>query len=306
MSNPLVDPEVAYSIGYVFGIASEKIRERRERSLKRASIGMSEYREETDMNSLIDAFETSVKDVVDDVVRQSAGGKASINVEFHANRVASEEQINGADFGVRLHAESSSYNISKAILFQCKRVYMIDRGRSIVKLNDKDARNQAERMLNMTPASFFMIFSSEPCRKVLDWNRIPFWSWLQWDELRVRPPSRFAKRGDRDFLAAFAAMMSTGVMILPAARVYGEARGRGKGRKGSRSAEYWLSDAVPLGVFMASALGACFVGDVREDILRIVTPPKLRKVYENEDDASMFSVQRIMDIFVRQGNKQRA
>lgn len=38
-----------------------------------------------------------------------------------------------------------------------------------------------------------------------------------------------------------------------------------------------LKGAIPLGVFMVDLVAACVVGDPREEVVRLATPPKLRE-----------------------------
>jgi hypothetical protein len=53
---------------------------------------------------------------------------------------------------------------------------------------------------------------------------------------------------------------------------------------------------------MADMFGSCFVGDVRDDIVKYVTPPKLRDLESigvPDFDPSMFPVRRLMNLSIR-------
>ncbi|HFD86442.1 MAG TPA: hypothetical protein ENJ35_02070 [Gammaproteobacteria bacterium] len=69
-----------------------------------------------------------------------------------------------------------------------------------------------------------------------------------------------------------------GVAVLPAARVLSLSAGcAAKGRAFPTGADRLLPGCLPLGVFMVDSFASCFVGDVREEVVRLVTPPTLRE-----------------------------
>ena len=73
-------------------------------------------------------------------------------------------------------------------------------------------------------------------------------------------------------------MWDLGVAVLPAACVLAFSAGcASKGRSFPNDAQRLLSGCLPLRVFMVDVFASCFVGDVREELVRIVTPPALRE-----------------------------
>ncbi len=69
-----------------------------------------------------------------------------------------------------------------------------------------------------------------------------------------------------------------GVAVLPAARVLALSAGCGRKRLPFPiHATRILPGCLPLGVFMVDFFASCFVGDVREEVVRLVTPPYLRE-----------------------------
>lgn len=303
MFGPFNDPRVAVGIGGVFGEASRRVEERRRRSMRRRERqGTSDRREESDTDDLIDDFETAINAGIGDVHGQFVSDGVRMDVEFHPTNVAGEERRYGADFGVRLHIEGPNYNISKGVLFQCKRMYGPEAAPTFDELRGR-GEEQARKMLSVTPASFFLLFNGAPAETVARWIKPPaglypfyrefgpfpfpwreFWRYI---ELRDPPLPRW----------------NTGVMVLPASRVYAESRVcRQQGSLLPLDAEHWIAGSLLLGVFMADAFGSCFVGGVRASVLRIVTPPTLRDLALDgvaDFEPSMLPVKSLMNMIVR-------
>lgn len=299
MFGPFTDPRVALGVGGLFGDASARVEARRQRSMQRSEQqGTSDRREESDTDDLIDEFESAVMGGIEDIRARELSNGVIMSVEFHATNVAGEEPQNGADFGVRLHIEGPNFNISKGILFQCKRMYGPGSAPTFRELRGR-GEEQAERMLGLTPASFFLLFNGVPTETAGRWMKPPaalyplyrefgpfLPPWPDWPYLPIR--DRFS-------------LWNTGVMVLPATRVYAESRVcRENGDVLLIESPHWIAGSLPIGVFMADMLGSCFVGDTREAVLRIVTPPTLRDLaIEGPADASMLPIKRLMDINVR-------
>lgn len=264
--------------------------------------GTSERHEESDTDDLIDDFETAISAGVDSVRGRFVPDGVSMDVEFFPTNVASEERQHGADFGVRLHIEGPNYNISKAVLFQCKRMYGPEEAPTFDELRGR-GEEQARKMLSVTPASFFLLFNGVPATTVARWIKPPAGLYPFYREFRsFRIPWRAFWRYI-DARIPTLALWNTGIMVLPASRVYAESRVCQKnGSLIPLEAEHWIAGSLPLGVFMADALGSCFVGDVRENVLRIVTPPKLRNQTLDgvaEFESSMLPIKRLMNVTVR-------
>lgn len=294
MFGPFSDPVVAVEIGDVFGRASERIREARVRSADRENVGNRARVETSDTDDLIDQFESSVRASLDSLHDRVIRERTEFGVEFYpTNLPVSEESRFGADFGVRLHLEADGFNLTKGLLFQCKRMYG-NAPRATYEALRGDGEAQAAKMLAVTPASFFLLFNGVRLEIVASWIKTPACLY-PFDEI-LSPWSlnwRF-----RNSIEQFR-MWNPGVTVLPASRVYAESRvARIASKSLSVDAEHWARASIPLGIFMADFFGSCFVGDVRESILRLVTPPKLRDLgaIGVEDDISLMSIKRIMDI----------
>jgi hypothetical protein len=96
-------------------------------------------------------------------------------------------------------------------------------------------------------------------------------------------------------------------MVLPASRVFAESRVlKQQGTKLPTDARHWIRASMPLGLFMVDMFGSCFVGDVRDEIVRLVTPPVLRDLTSSgvpETDPSMLPVRRLMNLSIRGGQR---
>ena len=223
-----------------------------------------------------------------------------VDVEFHATSLpALEEKRIGADFGVRLHLSGAGFNISKAVLFQNKRSYTRGSEFDFRQLRG-DGERQANDMLGVTPASFFLLFNGIPTVRALNWIR---WPSAWWPLAHYGPFPHFPSRmSDAMATSPELALWNPGVLVLPATRVYAESRAlKAEGKKLPVGARHWAQASIPLGVFMADMLGSCFVGDVREDVIRLVTPPSLRglgTVGVPVFDSTRLPVRRLMDVAV--------
>lgn len=303
MFGPFGDPRVAITVGQVFGAASEKVRERRDRSMEREQQGNRARREDSDTDELIDDFETCVLTEVERLTSSIRETGIEMDVEFYpTNLPVGEENRYGADFGVRFHLEGSGFNITKAVLFQNKRTFGAPESQSFDQLRG-DGEAQAEKMLKMTPASFFLLFNGLPIRTVGEWIKPPAVWWPYYEEFASFPypwPGlwRWAELNEPNF-----GIWNTGIMVLPASRVFAESRvTKQQGGTLPTAARHWLRAALPFGVFMADMLGSCFVGDVRDDLITLVTPPNLRDLTSTgvpDLEPTMVPVRRLMNIAIR-------
>ncbi len=294
MFGPFSDRSIAVNVGTAFGDASRRVGERRQQSMQvNEQEGTSERREESDTDDLIHDFRNAVPEGIAQVQEQLNSHGVQMGVEFHATNVASEERKYGADFGVRLHIEGQNYNISKGVLFQCKRMYGPTAAPTFRELGGR-GEEQAQKMLSVTPASFFLLFNGIPARNLRQWIGTAA-AFYPLDQLFPWPDLNRATR----------AIWDPGIMVLPASRVLAESRVcRQNKTRLPIDAVHWISGSIPLGIFMADVFGSCFVGDVRESVLHIVTPPRLRNLAIDgvpDFDPSLFTVKQLMDVTV-QGN----
>lgn len=306
MFGPFSDPRIATGIGGIFGEASERVRQRRHRSTKREDLGSPARIETSDSDDLIDDFQAAVSGAVESLGREVLEPGTRLEVEFHAEDLRGPQENQwGPDFGVRLHIAAPGFSVTKGVLLQCKRTYRQTSAPAFDELRGR-GEEQAEKMLSLTPASFFLLFNGlvgpdlpQWFTQPVQWNpftskfSITGMSWLEfWSQ---------AFKGDDPFQ-----MWNTGVAVLPASRVFAESRYQ-KTHNGllPTDAKHWLPASLPFGVFMADLVGSCFVGDVREQVVRLVTPPKLRDFANTgipDFDPTRFPIRRLMDVRVTSSN----
>jgi len=305
MFGPFANSSTAVEIGNIFGEAGERIRKMRELSAEREALGQRARVETSDTDSLIDDFETAVLASLNDVGRKAVGERTDVGIEFYpTNLRVSEETQSGADIGVRLHLEADGFNITKGILFQCKRMYGNEQQASYDRLRG-DGEAQAENMLKITPASFFLLYNGVRAETIGRWIKPP--ACLSFVDERLGPfPFMFREFWQYDpLIEPPYSLWNTGVTVLPAARVYAESRvSRRESKALSVDAQHWARASIPIGIFMADMFGSCFVGDVRSSVLRLVTPPKLRDLNLTgieDEESSLLPVRRLMNVRVVQG-----
>lgn len=69
-----------------------------------------------------------------------------------------------------------------------------------------------------------------------------------------------------------------GIAVLPAACVLSlSASAAAAGTRLTTDASRMLRGCIPFGVFTVDFFAFCFVGDPREEVVRLVTPPRLRE-----------------------------
>lgn len=307
MFGPFEDQRVQERVGQIFGSASERIRDARSRSLDREATGQRARREDADTEQLILDFETAVLAATDELESAARDRGVEIEIKFYStNFLPGEENRSGADIGVRLHIEAPGFNVTKAVLFQNKRIY--GRGGSLAfnRLRG-DGELQARKMLNATPASFFLLFNGMPISTAGQMIKLPESLWPH--HVRISPEPEDVPGG------AFWELVeadpthfgnwNTGILVLPASRLFAESRMlENQGRPLPIGARHWIRASIPLGIFMADFFGSCFVGDVRDSIIRMVTPPVLRDLASSglpDDEPEMLPARRILNISVRPG-----
>jgi hypothetical protein len=304
MFGPFSNSRTAVEVGNIFGEAGERIRQMREKSAERESLGNRARVEPSDTDHLIHDFETAVRGALGEVGRKAVGERTEVGIEFYpTNLPVGEENRYGADIGVRLHLEADGFNITKGILFQCKRMYGNEQQASYDALRG-DGEAQAEKMLKVTPASFFLLFNGVRAETIGRWIKPPACMSILDDRLYPIPfPWGEFWRYER-FIERRYSLWNTGVTVLPAARVYAESRvSRRESKALSVDAQHWARASIPIGIFMADMFGSCFVGDVRSSVLRLVTPPKLRDLNAtgiDDDESSLLPVRRLMSVRVAQ------
>jgi hypothetical protein len=170
----------------------------------------------------------------------------------------------GLDLGIRAIIETPGYVPQKAILVQCKRMYGVGSSGQFPELPSR-GEEQAEKMLKVTPASFFFLFNEGSRHQLLEMMRSA--ALMPWGE-----PYRWYMHPENhgDYF-------DPGVAVLPAMRVLAMSQAAKVSQctmpAGARDV---LAGSGPLGHFIAGLFAPCFVGDARVPILQLATPPNKR------------------------------
>lgn len=275
MLGSLNDPRVATAVGNALGRASQIVREHRNASARDERLGERAREETADTADLCRDLKGAIANEVERLTSNVLGGGRRVSIEFYpTNLPVGDENRSGADIGVRVYVRTPRFSITKGALFQCKRMYgELPRRRSYQEIAGRGEK-QAEDMLKLTPASFFLLFNSGDSRELLSLAGQPLIACCP--AMCERLPKDLPWPCDCLFQGNNSAF-DMGIAVLPASRVYAASReAHEHGGKISTRIEDILPGSLPFGVFMVDLLASCFVGDVREDIVRLTTPPALR------------------------------
>jgi hypothetical protein len=265
MIGTITNRNVALEVGSAFGGAAGAIRNRLEGAVKREAEGRAATREDTFTDDLVDAMAGQISVRLAQSSERLSTPPGNVKIEFEATKAPQgEENDFGLDLGVRVIIESPGYSTQKAILVQCKRMYGRGSSGTFPKLRG-DGEEQAKKMLEVTPASFFFLFNGGREDDLLEMmGSAAMWPW---DEpYRWFPPSMIHPE-----------YFDPGVAVLPATRVLAMSQAaKTSNTKLPTGARDVLAGSVPLGHFIAGLFAPCFVGDVRTPILQLATPPGRR------------------------------
>lgn len=274
------DPQVAVEVGGMFGSAAGEIRARANRSIEAEEQGERAAGETGYTDELVDQMRSTISDKLGELSERLSNSGVRVEVEFHGtNLPLPEETRYGADIGIRATLRTPEAEVVKGILVQCKRMYGPASRPSYGELPGRGER-QARDMLRITPASFFMLHNFGDQENLLDWASVPTGTLCPVDGGGPIDPSKRMKIGSTCpyWSRSAGSIWDMGIAMLPATRVYALSnRAAARGGTLPHDVATILRGCLPLGVFVADLLGACFVGDVREEVVRIVTPPKLRQ-----------------------------
>jgi hypothetical protein len=275
MLGSIKDPRVAAAVGEAFGRASQSVRTNRNASARDEQLGERAREETSDTADLCKDLKGAIRQQVDRLTGSSLGGGRKVSIELYpTNLPVGDENQSGADIGVRVFIQTPRFSITKGALFQCKRMYgTLPRKRSYKEIEGR-GEEQAEKMLRVTPASFFLLFNSGDPRELLTLAGQPVTACC--------PSMCKLLQGACPWpcdciLTGGSSTFDMGIAVLPATRIYAASReARQRGGKISTAVDHILPGSLPFGVFMVDLLASCFVGDIREDVVQLVTPPKLR------------------------------
>lgn len=304
MIGDIADPRVADAIGSAFGGVAGEMRGRADRSREREAEGQRGTREDTYTDILIDEMGGRLAEGIAERLRAVVPDDFEAEIEFHAtNFPVGEECKYGADIGIRTTIRTPHFFSVKGVLIQCKRMFpspAASQGGSFPELRGRGER-QAEDMLRITPASFFMLFNSGPQSWLIDTSGVPAGTICPMDG-----PIPHPKRGRLGSSCPYWAnshggIWDMGIALIPASRVLAlSAAASTAGAQFPIDAATVLQGALPFGVFMTDLLAGCFVGDVREAVVRLTTPPHRRRDAElglgPDDPFRGFAIRRYLDI----------
>lgn len=271
------DPRAAMEIGGLFGGAAKEIRDRAAESQHAETHGERGVYEPSLTDELVHQMRHAISHRLEELCRQLQETGVDVDIEFRpTNFPVSDESLYGADIGVRTVIRTPDTVMVKGALFQCKKMYRRPRP-SYPELRKRGER-QAKDMLRITPASFFLLFNSGQQHDLLNLTSIPIGMVCPVTDGFI-PLDKRESIGTNcpAWMRSDGGLWDLGVAVLPAARVLSLSAGCEQHRRlFPIDAKRLLPGCLPLGVFMVDIFASCFVGDVREEVVRLVTPPELR------------------------------
>jgi hypothetical protein len=272
------DPRVAAAVGEIFGGAAADIRARSNESVSAEEHGERATAEPSYTDEFVYQLRTGVARRLELVAAELRERGANVRIEFHATNIrVGDETRFGADIGLRTTLRSDDAALVKGVLFQCKRLYGPASHPSYPEIRGR-GEEQAKKMLRVTPASFFMLYNFGTQRQLLNWSSIPTATICP---IENTVPIPLAAAGIAEACHVWSesggGMWDMGIAVLPAARVLSmSAAAAISGNQLPIDAQRILRGCIPFGVFAVDFLAACFVGDMREEVVRLVTPSRLR------------------------------
>lgn len=300
------NPQVAVEVGGIFGSAAQDIRDRADSSLRAEEEGERGAREDSYTDEFVYQMRSKIAAGLNDVAGRLSNTGTKVEINFHTtNLPVSEENRYGADIGLRITFRTYQAILVKGILIQCKRMYPPASKPSYPELRGRGEK-QAKDMLRITPASFYMLFNYGEQRDLLNLSSIPAGTICPMEGGDFIPSSKRDRLGESCPVWADSkgSIWDMGIAMLPASRVLAmSSRAVSRKTKIPVDAKTILRGCLPLGVFIADIVGSCLVGDVREEVVRIVTPPEQREqafalMGLNQTDFDDFAVRHYIDLVV--------
>lgn len=145
-----------------------------ERAVTREDLGGDKRtREDSFTDQLLDRMDGAIRERLEAIGRTLSNTGVSVSVAFESsNLTATEEHKYGADIGVRVTVRSPGFTSVKAVLIQCKRMYGPAGTPTFPELRGR-GEEQAKKMLRITPASFFMLYSFGSQPSLIDLAGVP-------------------------------------------------------------------------------------------------------------------------------------
>lgn len=306
------DARVAAAVGSIFGSAAADIRARSTESAAAEEYGERATAEPSYTDEFVHQLRSGMARRLEQVTGDLMQRGANVRIEFHAtNLPVGEETQFGADIGIRTTIHSDDAVLVKGVLFQCKRLYGPSSHPSYPEIRGR-GEHQAKNMLRVTPASFFMLYNFGTQQQLLNWSSIPTATLCPMDRMPIPITSAGIVDDCEIWKNSDGGMWDMGIAILPAARVLSmSVAAAASGTPLPVAAERILRGCIPLGVFVVDFLAGCFVGDMREEVVRLVTAPRRRDelfprtglVRPGEFDG--FAVRHLIDLEITQQSPRR-
>jgi len=304
----LNDPRLADTVGTVFGGAADSIRDFANASHAAEVLGERAAREDSYTDMLVGALRGGIAQSLEQAREELAAQGVNVSVEFSpVNLPVGEEHKYGADIGLRLTIKSPTATIAKGVLIQCKRMY----GSPALGTADYPelrgrGEQQARDMLRVTPASFYLLYNCGSQSELIRMAMVPTGMLCPVKSFNGIPPAEAVELAAicPVWQQAAGTIWDLGVAALPASRVLAWSfAAKQRGLRMKTDAKTVLPGCLPLGVFIVDLFASCFVGDPRESVVRIVTPPAMRRPVEPEeglesDEFDGFAVRYVMDVSI--------
>jgi hypothetical protein len=207
-----------------------------------------------------------------------------VNLKARSNEKSSESKI-GADLGIVLKVDGNDFKMEKAILVQAKKAYVDGQEvvyKELFKELNRDGQKvikgveQAEKMLKITPASFFFLYNSSEILNLNNYKESIIKHFLKIKEVnkmiicKVKikegiylavpvEQNQIIEFGDKKTLESY-----IGIFVLPAIQI---ASIKNNKNKILGSLETLLPYCVCFSDFMVDYFLSCFVGDKRKGVL---------------------------------------
>jgi hypothetical protein len=197
-----------------------------------------------------------------------------VNLKGRSNGKLSESKI-GADLGIVLKVDGNDFEMEKAILVQAKKAYVDGQEvvyKELFKELNRDGQKvikgveQAEKMLRITPASFFFLYNSSEILNLNNYKEsiIKHFLKIKMDVIKKRFYlssfiDQLAENDDGETLE-----QCIGILVLPAIQI---ASIKNNKNKILGSLETLLPYCVCFSDFMVDYFLSCFVGDKRKGVL---------------------------------------
>lgn len=305
MIGNIADPRIADAVGSLFGNASGAVRENVNESFDAEERGERATREDSYTEDIVRIMRRTINNWLEEYGRRVSELGVDIAVEFTPSQLPVKDETEyGADIGIRATIRTPRVVILKGMLIQCKRMYGPLSNPSFPELRGRGER-QARSMLRMTPASFYMLFNAGDQGTLLNYTSVPGGTLCPYDSFELIRSSKREEIGSNCpyWMRSSGSIWDLGVAILPASRVLAlSAASQLSGSPIPVDASTILRGCLPFGVFMVDLFASCFVGDPRDSIVRLVTPPALRNNYPavglTDSDFDDFAVRYYLDVSI--------